>query len=128
MHLLIREESNPQYDQTIQTLVESRALIQLFKKMMKDSNLQGEVKFQHNSIQIFIGPLKNATWTHDSRMNVQEQFKIRIVQISFRLELCMCESEKLKQREKLHVHDFLHENITHYKNAWFRKKTRGEKV
>ena len=60
-------------------------------------------------------------------MNVQEESKIRIEQMSFSSKLHTCESEELKQREKGQHHVFPHKIITHYKsnqvNAWYRRKT-----
>ena len=96
--------------------------------MSEDSYLQDEIKFLHHIIPIFKRPLKNATWTYAMRMNGQETFEIRIVQMSFRPELHMYECEQLKYREKGCCHDSLHEIITHYKNnqvnAWLRRNTR----
>ena len=138
MHLFIREESIPQYDQTVLTLAEKQGINTTcvctaedsFKNMRKDSYLQNDMKFLYHAISIFKWPLKNVIWIHDIRTNVQEKFKIRTVQMSFRPELHMCECEKLKQREQVCCHDFLHEIITNYKNnqvnAWFRKNTRGK--
>ena len=116
MHLIFRGEVNPRYDQTVLTIAEKHgidiaclhAAKDLFKKMRKDSNLQNEMKFLHHAILIFKGPLKHATWIHDIRMNVQEKFKIRIVQILFSPKLHACESKELEQREKGWCHDFLH--------------------
>ena len=84
--------------------------------MRKDSNIHDEMKFLNHTIPTFKGPIQHATWIHDTRMNVKEKFKIRIVQISFCSELGTCESEELKQRERGQCHDFLHEIITYYKN------------
>ena len=42
---------------------------------------------------------KYVTWIHDIKMNLQEKFKIRIVQMSFSPELHTCDCEELKQRE-----------------------------
>ena len=47
---------------------------------------------------------------------MQEKLKVKIIQMSFRPELLICESEELKQREKVHCQEILHEIITHYKN------------
>ena len=66
MHLFIREESNPQYDQIVWTLAEKQGIDtaclytveDLFKNMKKDSNLQDEIKFLHHAIPTFKGPLK----------------------------------------------------------------------
>ena len=74
------------------------------------------MKFLHHATPIFETPLKNATLIHDIRMNVQEKFKIRIVQITYRPELHTCGSEALKRREKVHYYEFLHEIVTHNKN------------
>ena len=63
----------------------------LFKKMKKDSNLQDEMKFLHHAISIFKGPLKNVTWIHNIRMNVQKKCKIRIVHMTFSPELHKCD-------------------------------------
>ena len=64
-------------------------------------------------------------------MNVQEKFKIIIVQMSCSPELCSCNSEELRQREKEQCNDILHEIITHYKNnqvnAWFTRKMRAKR-
>ena len=101
MHLFIRGESNPRYDQTVLTIAEKHGIDtacvhnveDVLKKMRKGSNLQDEMKLLHDAISIFKGPLKQSTWIHDIRMNVQEKFKIRIVQVSFTLELHTCEFE-----------------------------------
>ena len=50
----------------------------LFKKMRKDSSLQDEMTFLHQTIPIFKGPLKHATWIYDIRIIVQKKFKIEI--------------------------------------------------
>ena len=52
---------------------------------------------------------KYVTWIHDIKMNLQEKFKIRIVQMSFSPELHTCDCEELKQREDGWSHHFLHE-------------------
>ena len=60
-------------------------------------------------------------------MNVQEKFKIIIVQMSLSPELHTCESEELKQEKR---DDVLHEIITPYENniinARFRRKPRAK--
>ena len=130
IHLFIQGESDPRYDQTVLTITKKHDIDitekhgndtasvytaqDLFKKMRKDSNLQCEMPFLHHALLVFKEPLKHATWIHDIRMNVQENFKIKIVQMSFSHELHTCESEQLKQREEGRRHDFLHEIITHY--------------
>ena len=81
--------------------------------MRKDLNLQDEMDFLYHVIPIFNGPLKHAIWTLDITMNVQKKFKIRILQMSFRAELHICECEELKQREKVCCHEFLHEIVTY---------------
>ena len=124
MHLFIREESNPSYYQTVLMIAQKNGINTTcihtakdsFKKMKKDSNLQDEMKFSQHAIPIFKEPLKHATWINDIRMNVQEKFTIRIVQMSFSPELHTCESDELKQRERGQCHDFVHEIITHYKS------------
>ena len=70
--------------------------------------------FLHHAIPIFKGPLKHATWIHDIKMNVEEKFKIKTLQIAFKTELHTCVSE-VKLREKWQCHDFLHEIKTCYK-------------
>ena len=110
MHLFIREESNPKCDQTVLTIIKKHGIdttcVQtaedLFKTMRKDSNLQDEMKFLHHEIPIFKGPLKHAIWIHDIRMNAQQKFKIRIVQMSLRPELYTCECKDLN-RERRYV-------------------------
>ena len=84
--------------------------------MRKKSNLQDEMKFLNVAISTLKGPLKHVTWIHEIRMNMQVKLMIRIVQISFTPELCICEYEGLKQREKRQCHDFFHEIMTHYEN------------
>ena len=69
--------------------------------MRKDSNVQDEMKFLHHAIPVFKEPLKHTAWSHDIRMNVQEKYKLRIVQMSFTPELHTYKSEKLKQRKKM---------------------------
>ena len=80
MHLFIRGESYPSYDQTIMMITQKHGIDTacvciaevLFKKMRKDSNLQDEMTFFHHAIPIFKGRLKHATWIHDIRMNMQK--------------------------------------------------------
>ena len=62
-------------------------------------------RFSHHAIPIFKRPLKHATWIYDIRMNVQEKFKTRIVQMSFCPELPPCDSEEPRQRIKRQHHD-----------------------
>ena len=89
MHMFSRGESNPRYDQIALTITEKHGIDtacvhtteDLFKKMRKDSNPHGEMKFLHHSILIFKGSLKHETWIHNINMNVQEKFKIRIVKM-----------------------------------------------
>ena len=108
IHLFIRGEWNPKYDQTVLMIVQKHGIDtvclhiakDLFKNMTKDSSLQGKMTFLHQAIPIFNGPLKHSTWINDIRMNVQEKFEIRIVQMMFSPELCSCDSYKLKQKEK----------------------------
>ena len=91
MHLFIRGETNPGYDQTVIMIAQKHCIDTAcvhtardsFKKMKKESNLQDKMKFLHHAIPIFKGQLKHATWILDIRMNVQEKFKIRFVQTSF---------------------------------------------
>ena len=98
MHLFIREESNLRYDETVITIAQTydidtacvHTAEDLFKKMRKDSNLNDEMKFLHHAISIFKGPLKHTKCIHDIRMNVQEKFKIRIVQMSDSPHHCTC--------------------------------------
>ena len=107
IHLFIKAESNPKYDQTVITMAQKHEIDtaclhtakDLFKKMRNNSSLQDKMTFLHQVIPIFKGLLKHATWIHDIRMNVHEKFKIKIVQMLFSLELCSCEYEKLKQRK-----------------------------
>ena len=65
-------------------------------------------------------------------MNLQEKFKIKIVQMSFSQDLCTCDSNMLNQRKRGQRHDFLHEIITHcinnQVNAWFKRKLREKKM
>ena len=106
IHLFIRAESNPKYDQTVITIAWKHGINtacahtakDLFKKMWNDSSQQDEMRFLHQAILIFKGPLKHATWIHDIRMNVQEKFNIKIVQMLFSPELGSCDSDELKQR------------------------------
>ena len=89
IHLFIRAESNPKYDQIVITIAQKHVIDMawlhtaedLFKKMRKDSSLQDEMTFLHQVIPIFKGLLKHATLIYDIRMNVQERFKIKIVQM-----------------------------------------------
>ena len=95
MHLIIRRDSNPIYDQTVIMITQKHGIDtacvhiakDLFKKMRKDSNLKDEMMFLHHAISIFKGPLRHAMWIHDIRMNVQDNFKISIVQIMSGTEL-----------------------------------------
>ena len=108
IHLFIRAESNPKYDQTVITITQKHGIgtacvhtaKNFFKKMRKVSSWQDKMTFLHQAIPIFKGPLKHATWIHDIRMNVQEKFKIKIVQMLFSPELHSCDSDELKQRER----------------------------
>ena len=128
MNLFIRGEWNPKYNQTVITITQKHGIDttcvhtadDVFKQMRKDSNLEYEMKFLHQAIPIFKGPVQHTTWIHDIRMNVQKNPKP-----------CLCESEELKHTEMGWHHDFLHEIKTHYKknqvNAWFRRKMRAKR-
>ena len=113
MHLFIRGESNPRYDQTVLIIAEKHDIdtacvhtaLDLFKKIRKDSNLQDGMKCLHHSIPIFKEPL-------NMQHGFMTSFKIRFVQMSFSPELHTYEPEGLKQREKGQCHDFFHEMIT----------------
>ena len=78
MHLFIRKESNPKYDQTVIIITQLHGIDtacvlteeDLFKKIRKDSNLHDKMMILHHAIPIFKGPLKYATWIYDIRMNV----------------------------------------------------------
>ena len=59
-------------------------------------------------IATFKGPLKNETWIHAIRVNLQEKFNIWTVQVSFSPKLQICECEE-QTKEKNDV-------TTHYKN------------
>ena len=90
------------------------------------------MKFLHHTILIFKGTLINATWIHNIRINGQDKFKIRIVQMLLKPDLHTYELVKLKQRENTCYHDFLYEVKIHCKNnqvnALFRRHTIGGKV
>ena len=81
MHLFIRLESIPQYNQTVLIIAENygidttcmHTVKDLFKKMRIDLNLQDEIKFLCYATQVFKKPLKYATWIHNIRVNVQEK-------------------------------------------------------
>ena len=108
MYLFIKGESNPRYDQKVLIITKKHGIDttcvhtaeDVFKKIKNNSNLQDETKFLHHAIQIFKGSLIHATWIHDIRMNVQEKFSIKNVQMSCSPELHTCEYEELKQRGK----------------------------
>ena len=85
------------------------------QRFRKDSNLQDEQSFTSCNPN-FQGTTQICNIDSCIRMNVEEKFKIQIVQMSFRSELHTCEYEELKQRETIHCHDFLHEIIYCYKN------------
>ena len=108
IHLFIRAESNPKYNQTVITITQKCGINvacvhtakDLFKKRRKDSSLHDKMTFLHQATPIFKAPLMHTTWIHDIRMNVQKKFKIKIVQMSFSPELHTCDSEELKQRKR----------------------------
>ena len=104
IYLLIRAESIPRYNQSMIAIAQKHGIDtacvhtakDLLKKIGKDSNLQDKMEFLHHAVSIFKGPLKHATWIHDIKMNVQEKFEIKIVQMLLSPE----NSDKLKQRER----------------------------
>ena len=81
MHLSIRGESNLRYDETVLITTKKHGI---------------STACVHTAEDLFRNMKKDATWIHDIRMNVKENFKTRTVQISLSPELQTCEPKELK--------------------------------